>query len=85
ATSRSRCLHFLMSLRFLKGGEYLTLTFKVSLDWLVTGKDRPAKEGDSLGEKIQSVGAVHELSEDEKAFIREYIEFTAYRKQGKRE
>ncbi|MBU7318219.1 helix-turn-helix domain-containing protein [Paenibacillus oleatilyticus] len=58
--------------------------FKVTLDWLVTGKDRPTKEGDSLGEKLQSVGSVHELSEDEKAFIREYIEFTAYRKQGKR-
>ncbi|KPV60115.1 hypothetical protein QJ48_07425 [Paenibacillus sp. A3] len=56
--------------------------FKVTLDWLVTGKDRPTKEGDSLGEKLQAVvGSVHELSEDEKAFIREYIEFTAYRKQ----
>ncbi|GMX66241.1 hypothetical protein Elgi_55130 [Paenibacillus elgii] len=59
--------------------------FKVTLDWLVTGKDRPAKEGDSLGEKLQSVGSVHELSEDEKAFIREYIEFAASRKKGKRE
>lgn len=59
--------------------------FKVTLDWLVTGKDRSAKEGDSLGEKLQSVGFVHELSEDEKAFICEYIEFTAYRKQDKRE
>lgn len=59
--------------------------FKVTLDWLVTGKDRPAKEGDSLGEKLQLDGSVHELSEDEKAFIREYIEFTGYRKQGKRE
>ncbi|MEC0207765.1 helix-turn-helix transcriptional regulator [Paenibacillus ehimensis] len=58
--------------------------FKVSLDWLVTGKDRLAKEGDLLGEKLQSVGSIHELSEDEKAFIREYIEFTAYRKEGKR-
>ncbi|WP_010494483.1 helix-turn-helix domain-containing protein [Paenibacillus elgii] len=59
--------------------------FKVTLDWLVTGKDRPAKDGDSLGEKLQSVGSVHELSEDEKSFIREYIEFTGYRKEGKRE
>ncbi|XOK61582.1 helix-turn-helix domain-containing protein [Paenibacillus elgii] len=59
--------------------------FKVTLDWLVTGKDRPAKEGDSLGEKLQSGGSIHELSEDEQAFIREYIEFTTHRKQGKRE
>ncbi|MCP1311302.1 helix-turn-helix domain-containing protein [Paenibacillus tyrfis] len=59
--------------------------FKVTLDWLVTGKDRHVKEDDLLGEKLQSVGSVQELSEDEKAFIREYIEFTTYRKQDKRE
>ncbi|MCP3776113.1 helix-turn-helix domain-containing protein [Paenibacillus sp. MZ04-78.2] len=59
--------------------------FKTSLDWLVTGKDRSAKEGDLLGESIQASDSVHELSEDEQAFIREYIEFTGYRKQGKRE
>ncbi|MFB6364146.1 helix-turn-helix transcriptional regulator [Paenibacillus elgii] len=59
--------------------------FKVTLDWLVTGKDRPVKEDDLLGESIQASDSVHELSEDEKVFIREYIEFTAYRKQGKRE
>ncbi|MCP3776737.1 hypothetical protein NLX71_26215, partial [Paenibacillus sp. MZ04-78.2] len=33
-TSRSRYLHFLMSLRFLKGGEYLTLTLTESIKQL---------------------------------------------------
>ncbi|MCP3776667.1 PKD domain-containing protein, partial [Paenibacillus sp. MZ04-78.2] len=34
-TSRSRYLHFLMSLRFLKGGEYLTLTYKTLIAYFM--------------------------------------------------
>lgn len=61
--------------------------FSVSLDWLMTGKEwRPegVKEaGDRyfFGDSGQSDCQNEELSAEEKAFLREYMEFAAYRRE----
>jgi transcriptional regulator with XRE-family HTH domain len=61
--------------------------FDVSLDWLMIGKDRMPERVKESGERYflgllwQSECHEEELSEQEKAFIKEYIAFSKYRKE----
>lgn len=60
--------------------------FSVSLDWLMTGKEWQAEEVKETGSRYffddlrQSDCQTAELTEEEKAFLREYVEFAAYRR-----
>ncbi|WP_223069081.1 helix-turn-helix domain-containing protein [Paenibacillus caui] len=58
--------------------------FKVSLDWLMLGKDHSLPSVKEKAEDYVFSGEAGEraaLTPDEEAFIREYIAFTQYRKQ----
>jgi transcriptional regulator with XRE-family HTH domain len=64
--------------------------FDVSLDWLMTGKERSAeglkesKEQYFFGQLGQLGCQVDDLTQQEKAFIKEYVKFTQYlRQKGK--
>ncbi|MCQ4086744.1 helix-turn-helix domain-containing protein [Saccharibacillus sp. JS10] len=63
--------------------------FSVSLDWLMTGKEWRPEEVKETGDRYffedsgQPNCQNHELSSREKEFVREYIEFTAYRRNQK--
>lgn len=60
--------------------------FSVSLDWLIIGKGSPnirVRESRGEYEVDSEVLAMSGLAENEKEFIREYIEFSAYRKDKK--
>lgn len=62
--------------------------FDVSLDWLMTGREWSDRVKESAGEyEVNPVQLLeekqNELSLNEKSFIKEYIDFTLYRKQGK--
>ncbi|GGN99353.1 helix-turn-helix domain-containing protein [Saccharibacillus kuerlensis] len=60
--------------------------FSVSLDWLMTGKEWQPEEVKETGSAYffeqsgQSNCQEDELSDEEKTFIREYMEFAAYRR-----
>ncbi|SMF73745.1 Transcriptional regulator, contains XRE-family HTH domain [Paenibacillus uliginis N3/975] len=67
--------------------------FEVSLDWLIVGRGSPSP---GVMEVRENYGANHKqetaeqiqasnLTDDEKDFIREYLEFTEYRKHRDRE
>jgi transcriptional regulator with XRE-family HTH domain len=57
--------------------------FDVSLDWLILGKEQEAFQlKENAGTYVWDELEDHvSLSEKEKEFIKEYIEFTRYRKQ----
>lgn len=65
--------------------------FNVSLDWLMTGKEHHEKLNESLSvnesnihyffdQKGQLNCRLEDLPEDEQKFIKEYLQFTQYRK-----
>jgi transcriptional regulator with XRE-family HTH domain len=60
--------------------------FDVSLDWLMTGRERGASDGirelpnGYSPEGGQPDAWMEQLTEEERAFIREYLEFTEYRR-----
>jgi transcriptional regulator with XRE-family HTH domain len=59
--------------------------FEVSLDWLMLGKESSISE---VKEQTVSYGRSKEeaaLSQEEEAFIREYIAFTQYRKKQEKD
>lgn len=60
--------------------------FSVSLDWLIIGKGNPTRVREARGEygvdpESSDLPFMSGLAENEKEFIREYIEFSAYRKE----
>lgn len=60
--------------------------FSVSLDWLMVGKGSPASGVMEIREDYEAEGdgaytlSVSRLTDEEKLFIKEYVEFTEYRK-----
>lgn len=63
----------------------IALYFDVSLDWLMTGRERQQerilerRENYSVDE-IDWIHLISQLTDQEKAFVQEYLEFTAYRR-----
>ncbi|MGG6312810.1 helix-turn-helix domain-containing protein [Paenibacillus macerans] len=62
--------------------------FDVSLDWLMTGREKQATHIQDGGAEYNTGGNesdwnsfAESLTESERAFVREYIEFTRYRMQ----
>ncbi|WP_106766718.1 helix-turn-helix domain-containing protein [Paenibacillus faecalis] len=62
--------------------------FEVSLDWLIIGRGSPSQgvmeakedyEANDTQETLEQIMA-SSLTDDEKVFLREYLEFTEYRK-----
>lgn len=62
--------------------------FEVSLDWLIVGKGSPSqgvmelRESYGINDTPEAAEQIRasSLTDDEKVFIREYLEFTEYRK-----
>ncbi|HAG00833.1 MULTISPECIES: helix-turn-helix domain-containing protein [Paenibacillus] len=62
--------------------------FSVSLDWLIIGKGKPTTRVNETREEYEAETALSALSgleEREKEFIREYLEFSAYRRDKRNE
>lgn len=63
--------------------------FSVSLDWLMTGKEWRPEGVKEAGNRYFFEGSRQldcqndELSEEEKAFVREYMDFVTYRRERK--
>jgi len=63
--------------------------FSVSLDWLMTGKEWQPESVKEAGNRYFFEGSGQldcqndELSAEEQAFVREYLEFVAYRRERK--